>query len=181
MTYDCAAELEVTRITFEDRPGLVVRCVPPSFGGECTVDAAVPLLRNSSMSPRLQRKAVLAVVDALGSSVVSWELTRFGKPVPPTPDGLLSLPRGLLLDVVAAWLDSVVYPTPVEVPAVEAPEPDPDLSVLHDIRTVTLPEPVPDGTDSPPEPLEPTGVERPKVLEPVGAGAGPSGGVTDGE
>ncbi len=139
MAYDRAAALPVYRLGFEEYPGLTLRARRPSFLGERALRAALPVLEGRG-SVALKERALEAAAEAMGWALVDWDLTWAGRPVPPNSAGLQSLDTPFLLELVRAWVRNVaIRPATVDSP----PEPVPDAEVLalHDIPTVTLPDP----------------------------------------
>jgi hypothetical protein len=68
------------------------------------------------------------VYRGVGSVIVSWNLSRKGKPVPVTDAGFRSVPLPLLTAIALEWCEVLVRPSdPLSLPSTTG-EPDEDLS-----------------------------------------------------
>jgi hypothetical protein len=135
--YDRAAALDVYRLSFEEYPGLVVRCRRPSFVGEQSLELAWPVLRDPRRGRRAQQRALSLAADALARSIVDWDLEWGGRPVPASHAGLLNLDTPFLLALVTAWVEQVAT-RPVGASAVAESEQGP-VSVLAAVPMLDVP------------------------------------------
>ncbi len=142
MAYDRAKALPVYRLGFEEYPGLMLRARRPSFLGERALRAALPVLEGTARA-EVKEQALAAAAEAMGWALVDWDLEWAGRPVPPNAAGLQSLDTVFLLELVRAWVRNVaIRPATVDSPEVVATPVHDDASLaLHDIPTVTLPDP----------------------------------------
>lgn len=109
--YDRRQALPVYRFTFEgsDLEGFEFAAHPPSFEGE---HAALLLMAAEAPGASVARwlLALRPVLLDLGHALHSWNLTRGGLPVEPTPAELLRLDRPMLVEMLTQWRATLDQP-----------------------------------------------------------------------
>lgn len=113
--YDRRQALPVYSFTFEDSPleGFTFAAHPPSFEGE---HAALLLMAAEAPGASAARwlLALRPVLLDLGHALHSWNLTRGGIPVEPTPAELLRLDRPMLVEMLTQWRATLNPPAEVD-------------------------------------------------------------------
>lgn len=128
MGYDRRAARQAYTLPFEDYPGLVVRVLAPSFGGELA-SARVARVEARGLPVGVWLAEVSELLDEFADALVSWTLTEGGRPVPTTAAELRRLDRPFLMDLLRGWALTLSAPAaqseedaPTPVEDVEPPE-----------------------------------------------------------
>lgn len=112
MAFDQDSRRRVYALNFKPYPGLVVRCRKPSFGALTRLTAAVLLLGDDLSGEGLESQVRLTawrkLFRAFADSLVGWNLTDHGRPVPPTRAGVLDQDLEFLLALTRTWYVLVV-------------------------------------------------------------------------
>lgn len=106
------------RLVFEDRAGLTVTCREPSVGQLLTL-TEMGALDQKSISPAKLRELFALFAGLLDE----WNVTRKGKPVPATYEGVVSLSPGFVMEIIAALSKAVAGVDPTSPAASNAGAP----------------------------------------------------------
>lgn len=129
MGYDQDARRQVYELKFRPYPGLVVRCRKPGFEAlELLTDAVLTLgddLAGDGLAAVERIGAWSKLYQAFAGSLVSWNLTDRGHPVPATEQGVFAQDQAFLLELARSWYVIVVLrdETPAPRPASSDDEP----------------------------------------------------------
>jgi hypothetical protein len=137
--YDRRAARQEFDLPFEDYPGLVVRVLAPSIGGELAA-ARVERVEQRGLPVAVWLAELTGLVAELADALVSWTLTERGRPVPPTGAELMRLDRPFLLDLLRGWALTVgATAAPEGVAPVEEQEPPEVTLGLADLAHLPMP------------------------------------------
>jgi hypothetical protein len=121
MGFEAEDTLTTYRLKFEEYPGLEVTAREPSVG------QMMELNGTSGQDPQAAGPEKVEKAFQLFSSLLeSWNITRKGKPVPATYEGVMSLGGAFVMKLVKALGDSVGAPDPTSPPASGSGPPAPD-------------------------------------------------------
>lgn len=130
MAYDQDRRRRVYPLRFRDFGGLLVQTRKPGFVAFEKITAAVLVLGDDLEGPGLSVTARMpawrSLFEAFADSLVSWDLTDRGHPVPATLAGVLSQDFKFLLALARTWYIVVVqHDENAETPAPTPSDPQP--------------------------------------------------------
>jgi len=113
--------------TVPERTATLVLDEPPYQGAEIEVSLTVGLgtylgiMRWSAMHSTVDQRDAEAVAVAMEQAVrlfgenalLGWNLERAGRPIPATPDGMLSLGVDLMSQIISTWLGAIAGGDPL--------------------------------------------------------------------
>lgn len=127
-------DLPTWRLSFDDRPGLVVEVSVPTVEARTLATRLVPAFTSNREAAILDAVAQLAAPFA--DSLVSWTArTPGGRPAPATRKGTARVDVWLLLDVLTEWMK--LWPA-LEPAAPAEAAPDPDLMLLASLPMIPV-------------------------------------------
>jgi hypothetical protein len=119
--FDQASRRKLYNLTFRPFPGLLVRCRKPGMRAlELLTEVVTPLgddFEGTGMSSPERVRHWGALFEAFARSLVGWDLTTDGTPVPATIDGVFDQDSDFLLQVSRAWYYAVVLHQEIAEPA----------------------------------------------------------------
>lgn len=97
-------------LTFEGTPyaGLEVKVDEAPLGLLLDIMEDFTRLTGDNLDVKAAARALKALIGNFAEVLEEWNVTRKGKPVPPTIEGLRSLGPAFVLDLVRAWLTEKV-------------------------------------------------------------------------
>lgn len=156
MSYDQHRRRTVYPLDFKPFPGLLVRVRKPSFSALEALTRAVLVLGDDldgTDLPAIDRmSAWRELFTAFADSLVGWNLTDGGVPVPSTRDAVLAQDAPFLLSLARTWYMIIVLRPPEldEPAAIEQPPEEPEAveddgtdDYIANFPTTTLTEPEP--------------------------------------
>lgn len=184
MGFDQDRRRKIYELAFRQFGGLRCQMRKPGFGAFARLHAAVLVLGDDLEGDGLAGADRMAgwsdLIDAFADSLVSWDLTDRGRPVPATRKGVRSQDLPFLLALARTWYVMVVQApegepaersSPAE-PDTEAGDPGEVANWLESIPTTTAPPEVPDLYDAEPA----VRMEEPgEIPVPPGPAAEPAG------
>lgn len=128
---DQTTRRRVYTLRFENHGDLTVRTRKPGFRSVQLCARAVRALgegfEGAGLPAHKRIRAWAWLFEAFSDSLIDWDLTDFGKKVPPTRDGVFAQDHDLLLDLARAWYLNVAVrrekPDPVPEPPSRPVEP----------------------------------------------------------